>query len=140
MAIRQLNPYLNFDGTASKAIKLYEGALGATIENLQRFGDIPGNGPAAENKDRVIHALLRVGAGVLMLSDTQPGTTLPPGSNLHICLDFDDVADMSKKFDALSAGGTVTMPLQDTFWGARFGTLTDAFGIQWMFNAETKKA
>jgi histidinol phosphatase-like PHP family hydrolase len=60
---------------------------------------------------------------------------LPDGS-----LDFDDAADMTKKFEALSAGGGVTMPLQDTFWGARFGMLTDAFGIKWMFNFELKKS
>ncbi|MFN2447196.1 MAG: VOC family protein [Vicinamibacterales bacterium] len=54
------------------------------------------------------------------------------------CLDFDNVADMTQRFEALGAGGKVTMPLQDTFWGAKFGTLTDAFGVQWMFNCEHK--
>ncbi|HTY54572.1 MAG TPA: VOC family protein [Candidatus Binataceae bacterium] len=46
---------------------------------------------------------------------------------------------MPKKFEALAAGGKVTMQLQDTFWGARFGMLTDAYGIRWMFNCELKK-
>jgi PhnB protein len=139
MSIKQLNPYLNFDGTADKAIKLYERALGAKIEHLQRFSDIPGSKPAPENANRVMHALLRVGAGVVMISDGQPGTPHVVGNNVHICLDFDDPAEMSGKFDALAAGGKVTMPLQDTFWGARFGMLTDAFGISWMFNSELKK-
>jgi len=53
---------------------------------------------------------------------------------------FDDPADLQRKFDALAAGGKVTMPVQDTFWGAKFGMLTDAFGINWMFNAETRKS
>jgi len=64
MAIKQLNPYLNFDGTAGKAIELYQRVLGAKVEALQRFGDMPRNQQPPENKDRVMHALLRLeGAG-----------------------------------------------------------------------------
>ncbi|HVZ34498.1 MAG TPA: VOC family protein [Polyangiaceae bacterium] len=140
MAIKQLNPYLNFDGTAGKAIELYESALGAKAEGLQRFGDMPGGKVAPENKERVMHALLRIGAGVIMISDTQPGLPFTAGGNVHVCLDFDDAAEMTKKFEALSAGGKVTMPLQDTFWGAKFGMLTDAYGVQWMFNCNHPKA
>lgn len=138
MAIRQLNPYLNFDGDAAKAAKLYERALDAKIEALNKYGDMPGSGP--ENKERVMHGLLKLGdKGVIMLSDIQPGTPFIQGNNNYVCLDFDDVADMEKKFDALAEGGKVGMPLQDTFWGARFGFLTDAHGINWMFNCDLKK-
>jgi PhnB protein len=139
MSIRKLNPYLNFDGTADKAIQLYQSALGAKVESIQRFGDIPGGNPAPENKNRVIHALLQLGEGALMISDSQPGVPVSPGSNIHVCLDFSDPADMTKKFQALSAGGKVTMPLQDTFWGAKFGMLVDAYGINWMFNCDLKQ-
>ena len=76
-----------------------------------------------------------------MLSDTMPGMpAVPAASNTHINLDFDDTTDMAAKFDALAQGGKITMPLQDTFWNARFGMLTDKFNIQWMFNCELKKA
>jgi PhnB protein len=137
MAIRQLNPYLNFDGTAAKAIALYEKALGARAEDVRRFGDMPGGSPEA--KDRVMHAVLKLGAGVIMLSDTMPGMPFTPEGNQHVCLDFDDASDLAARFDALAAGGKITMPLQDTFWGAKFGMLTDAFGVRWMFNCDTKK-
>jgi len=141
MAIRQLNPYLNFDGTGGKAIELYQRALGAKVETMQRFGDMPGNQQPPENKDRIMHALLRLdGVGVIMISDTMPGHPLPLGTNVHLTLDFDDEADMAARFDALAAGGKVTMPLQDTFWGARFGMLIDAYGIPWMFNCNKKPA
>jgi PhnB protein len=144
MSIKQLNPYLNFEGTAAKAIKLYESALGAKAENVMRFGDMPSGAgapaPSAEQKDRVMHARLKIGQGVLMLSDTQPGMELPEGGNMHVSLDFDDVKEMNQRFEALAKDGKVTMPLQDTFWGARFGMLTDAFGIRWMFNCELRKA
>jgi PhnB protein len=139
MAIKNLNPYLNFNGTADKAIQLYESALGAKVENVSRFGDAQGMDVPPDQKNRVLHAVLRLGDGAVMLSDTMPNMPAPAGNNVHVSLNCDDVADMTKKFDALSVGGKVTMPLQDTFWGAKFGMLVDAFGIHWMFNCETRK-
>ena len=138
MPIRQLNPYLSFNGSAGKAIQLYESALGARTENVMRFGDAQGMPVAPADKDRVLHAVLHIGAGVLMLSDSMPGAPTPSGNNVTVTLDFDDAADMSARFDALAVGGKVTMPLADTFWGARFGMLTDAFGVPWMFNCQLK--
>jgi PhnB protein len=137
MSIKQLNPYLNFDGTAQKAIQLYEKALGAKVENIMRFGDAPGTSP--EHKDRVMHSLLRIGPNALMVSDTMPGTPLTAGSNAHVCLDFDDPQDLVARFGALAQGGQVTVPLADTFWGAKFGMLTDAYGASWMFNCMLQK-
>jgi PhnB protein len=139
MAIKKLNPYLMFDGDAGKAIKLYESALGAKAENLMRYGDMQGNKVAPEHKDRVMHAALSIGEGVVMISDCQPGTPVKVGSNVDVALHFDDVAEMTRRFEALAAGGEITMPLQDMFWGARFGALTDAYGVGWMFNCEIKK-
>jgi PhnB protein len=139
MAIKKLNPYLNFNGTAAQAIQLYEKVLGAKTEGLMRFGDTPGTAPA--EKDRVMHALLRIGEGVIMASDTMASAPVNTDGrgNVHITLDFDDPMDMARKFEGLATGGKVTMPLQDTFWGARFGMVTDAYGINWMFNCEIKK-
>jgi PhnB protein len=134
MSIKQLNPYLNFDGTAEKAVKLYESALGAKIEGLQRFGDIPGGETKPAHANRVMHARLNIGGGTLMLSDTPPGMPFAREGNVHVLLELDDPADLNEKFEALAVGGQVTMPVQDTFWGARFGMLTDAYGIRWMFN------
>jgi PhnB protein len=137
MSIKQLNPYLNFDGTAEKAIQLYEKALGAKTEHIMRFGDAPGTAP--EDKNRVMHALLHIGAGTLMVSDTMPDKPSTGGANVHVCLDFDEPADLIAKFDALAKGGKVTVPVNDTFWGAKFGMLTDAYGVSWMFNCMLKK-
>ena len=86
-----------------------------------------------------MHAALRIGEGTIMISDSQPGVPVTAGTNMHVTLDFDDATDMARKFEALSTGGKVTMPLQDTFWGAKFGMLTDAHGVSWMFNCETRK-
>jgi PhnB protein len=138
MPIKSLSPYLNFNGNAGQAIKHYESALGAKADNIMRFGEMAGPDAPQEIKDRVMHCVLRIGPGVLMISDGRPGTQVPPGGNSHVNLDFDNLDEMGKAFQALSAGGEVTMPLADMFWGARWGTLTDAYGIQWMFNCEKK--
>jgi PhnB protein len=141
MAIEKLNPYLNFNGTAEKAIKTYETVLGAKAENIMRFGDMQGMDVAPADKNRILHAALHIGGGVLMLSDTMPNAPVPMGpSNAHVALHFDDPVETTKTFEALAAGGKVTMPLADTFWGAKFGMLTDAFGIQWMFDCPLKKS
>jgi PhnB protein len=94
---------------------------------------------APGDKNRVMHAVLQLGAGTIMLSDTMPNAPVASEGNVTVSLDFDDVGDMTAKFDALGAGGKVTMPLADTFWGAKFGMLTDAFGVRWMLNCDTKK-
>jgi PhnB protein len=134
MSITQLNPYLNFNGTADKAIKLYERALGAKTEAIQRFGEAPGMTVPEAHKQRVLHARLRIGAGTVMISDAPPDMQVASEGNVHVCLDFDKLADAAARFDALAQGGKITMPLQDTFWGATFGMLTDPYGVRWMFN------
>ena len=134
MSITKLSPYLNFNGTADKAVALYQRALGAKTEAIQRFGEIPGTTVPEEHKHRVMHARLQLGGGAVMISDTPPGTPVASEGNVHVCLELDDIADANAKFAALAEGGKVTMPLQDTFWGARFGMLTDAYGVRWMFN------
>lgn len=138
MAVTMINPYLFYNGTASKALDLYKTALGAkAVGDISKFGDAPGT--AAGDADRVMHAMLDISGQTIMLSDTMSQQPVAEGGNVQVCLNFDDVDETNQKFTALSAGGNVTMPLADTFWGARFGTLTDAYGIQWMFNCQLKK-
>ena len=135
MSIKSLNPYLHFNGNAQEAIALYERTLGAKVEALNRFADVPDSEFTPEHKNRIMHAALRIGEAVLMLSDGMPSKAVATGdNNFQVCLHFDDVADMSTKFDALAAGGHVSFPLSDTFGGAKFGMLTDLHGIRWMFN------
>jgi PhnB protein len=140
MSIKSLNPYLNFDGRAAEAIAHYERALGAKTGMVMRFGEVQGMPVAPENRDRVMHATLTMGGGTIMVSDGPPGAPVAAGDTTQVALHFaDDLADMDRKFTALAEGGQVTMPLTDTFWGARFGTLVDRFGIRWMFNGELPK-
>jgi len=140
MAIHGLNPYLILDGTAEKAIRHYERALGAKVEGIMRYSEMPGEKVDPAYVNQIIHAALQIGGGMLMVSDAGPGSQVASDTNVHVCLQFEDPTDVAKKFEALAEGGQVTMPLADTFWGARFGMLTDAYGIRWMFNAQLNKA
>ena len=81
-----------------------------------------------------MHALLKKGDSCIMASDPMPGMPVHQGSNFFININCDTRDEQDTYWNALSAGGTVTMPLADQFWGARFGMLTDKFGIGWMFN------
>ena len=140
MAIKQLNPYILFNGTAEKAIQLYESALGAKTEKKTRYGDVPASNAPPEHKNLIIHAVLRIGEGVVMVSDATPDSPVATEGNVQIALDFAEPPDMAKAFEALATGGKIVLPIQDTFWGAKFGMLTDAYGVRWMFNCELKKA
>jgi PhnB protein len=140
MSIRRINPYIILNGTASQAIQLYQSALGAKAEAIMRYGDVPGmKAVPPEQRDMVVHAMLKIGEGTLMLSDTTPDRAVTDGGKVEIALDYTDLAEMEKAFTAMSAGGQVGVPIQDMFWGAKFGALTDAYGVKWMFNCETKK-
>ena len=132
MPIKSLNAYINFNGTAAKAIALYERVLGARTLSVSRAGDTPGVDVPADQRDRIVHGVLLLGGTQLMVSDA--ASNLQTGGNVHVSIDFTDVTDMTEKFTALAEGGAVTVPLQDTFWGAKFGMLIDPFGVRWMFN------
>jgi PhnB protein len=140
MAARELTPYLFFDGTADKAIQLYEKVLGAKAE-VMRFKDAPPGGfpYRPEEANRVMHALLTIGSVRLMLSDTTAEMPERAGTNVQLHLGFDDLKELERTFEALATGGKVNMPLGDAFWGARFGALTDAFGIVWMMSCPLPK-
>jgi PhnB protein len=71
-----------------------------------------------------------------MASDASPGKTYGEGS-ISLSLGTNDLADAERVFNRLAEGGNVEMPLTDMFWGARFGMLTDKFGIDWMINCRT---
>ena len=80
---------------------------------------------------KVIHARLVVGDAVLMASD---GPEAEVRKGFAVALQVDTPADVDRLFNALSEGGTVTMPAGETFFSKRFGMLTDRFGTPWMIN------
>jgi PhnB protein len=130
--------YLNFDGNCRDAMKFYAKCLGAELM-MMPFSEAPGDFPK-EAKDRVMHSKLdKGGETLLMASDTAPGMPFKPGTNFAVSVHCESQPEIDGVFGRFSEGGKVTMPLQDTFWGARFGMLTDRFGVNWMFNYEKPK-
>jgi len=136
--MKEMITYLNFNGNCRDAMKFYERCFGGELQ-MMPFSEAPGDHPP-EAKDRIMHARLSNGTSVLMASDTMPGMPFQPGTNFGICVTCQSQEELERFFTAVGEKGKVTMPLQDTFWGARFGMLTDQFGINWMFNFEKPKA
>ena len=134
----QLITYVTFAGNCEEAMNFYKEAIGAEILLVNRMGDSPME--IAENlKNKIMHARLQIGENQLYMSDTFDPSTLKQGNNVSLSIQVDDTAKLEKLFNDLSAGGKVTMPLADAFWGARFGMFIDKFGIHWMLNCELKK-
>ncbi|HEY8551355.1 MAG TPA: VOC family protein [Vicinamibacterales bacterium] len=134
MPVKSATPYLILNGKAREAISLYERALGARVENLKRFGDMDASCPEAR-RDNVMHAELRVGSALLMLSDGGPDGTGPaqPGP-ISVALELDDQQETRRIFDGLANGGKAVQPLFDSPWGTLFGVVQDRFGISWMLD------
>jgi PhnB protein len=135
--MKEMITYLNFDGNAGDAMSFYSRCLGGEL-SLMRFSEP--NADAPGGRDRIMHAKLTRGSCILMASDTPSGTCFNQGNNFYICLNCESLEETEKLFSALGESGKVTMPLQDTFWGARFGMLLDRFGVNWMFSYEKPRS
>lgn len=132
-------PYLTFNGNAKEAFQFYAKALGGEILHIQTFGEVNPETPEAD-KDRVMHAILKSGDLTMMTSDTRSSDHHAiNGDVISLSMNFTEEKTINNTFEALSEGATIIMPLQDTFWNARFGILKDRFGIQWMFNYDKPK-
>ena len=128
----QLNPYLLFNGQCAAAFKYYENCLGGKIEVMMPHAGTPAESQVPANwRDKIIHARMVVGDKVLMGSDAPPDRYEAP-KGFSISLDVDSPADAERIFKALSAKGTVNMPLQKTFFAESFAMVVDQFGIPWM--------
>jgi PhnB protein len=141
------NTYLNFPRNTEEAFNFYKSVFGGefTRGGIARMGDAPTmeGQPAIADADKnlVMHIELPIVGGHVLMGTDAPesmGFKVNFGNNMHISLEPDTKAETRKLFSALSAGGKVTMELADMFWGAYFGSCTDKFGVQWMFNCEEK--
>jgi len=143
----RVSTYLNFPRNTAEVFNFYKTVFNSDFgaNGIMRFRDIPaGEGvpPIAESdKDLVMHVELPIMGGHVLMGTDAPesmGFKVNYGNNVSINLEPDTREETVKLFKALSAGGQITMELQDTFWGAYFGSCTDKYGIQWMFNCAQK--
>jgi PhnB protein len=142
----QVSTYLNFARSTEEAFNFYKSVFGGEFDGgIRRLGDAPpppGAPPLSDaDKKLVMHVALPILGGHVLMGTDAPesmGFTVNFGNNIYICLNPDSKQETKKLFDKLSAGGKVTMNLEEMFWGAYFGTCTDKFGVMWMFNCDVK--
>jgi len=126
--------YLNFQGTCAEAFRFYERCFGGRIEFMQTFGESPmKNDVKPEEYGLIMHVALKVDDDTLMGSDAPPGRYQAP-QGIYVAVHPKTYAEAERIFNELSAGGSVEMPFQKTFWSPGFGMTRDRFGIPWMVN------
>ena len=145
----RVSTYLNFPGNTEEAFNFYKTVFGGEFHGggIQRFGDIasPEGMPPLSDEDKklILHVELSILGGHILMATDAPesmGLKVDYGNNIHINLEPETRKETKKLYEALSDGGKVTMELQDMFWGAYFGSCTDKYGVNWMFNfAEESK-
>ena len=139
-----VNVYLNFDGNCEEAFNFYKSVFGGEFPYLGRYKDMPAQegqesfAPAMGEK--IMHVSLAISKGTMIMGSDIGGEwakTFQKGNNFSLSLTADSKEEADRLFNELSAGGLVTMPMQNTFWGDYFGTFTDQFGINWMVSFNT---
>lgn len=142
----QINPYLHFLGNTEEVFNFYKSVFGGEFEAVMRYGDMSGQegceNMADEDKQKIMHIALPVSDGHVLMGTDAVGEYAADatfGNNISLSVNADSRDEAEKLFNGLADGGTVTMPLGDTFWGAYFGMLKDKYNIQWMVNHDNPK-
>ncbi len=126
----RMSTYVNFAGTCAEAFRYYEKHLGAKVGMFMTHGQTPGQSRVSpEWKDKVLHARIIIGDTELAAADIP---NAEPMRSAYLTLAMDSDVEAERAFSALSDGGQVFMPMQETFFASRFGQLRDRFGINWM--------
>ncbi len=135
----KLNPYISFKDTTSEAMQFYKTVFGGEL-TMNTFKEFQASTDPSED-NLIMHAELETQNGMtLMASDTPDRMEYRPGTNFSVSLSGDNEAELTAYFQKLSAGGTVTMPLDKAPWGDSFGMCTDKFGVSWLVNISPAKA
>lgn len=126
----KLHTYLNFPGTTREAFQYYEQHLGAKIEALMKYAEMPGDHlTPPEWSDPILHGQLQIGGTTLMASDVP---NAEPTRSSYLTILAPDSAEAERMFGALAEGGKILMPMEETFFAHRFGEVRDRYGIAWM--------
>jgi len=136
-----MNVYLSFDGRCSEALDFYAQCLGGKVLMKVSYADAPGAEPPSEAlRQRLMHGRITARGMILMGSDIPPQQTFEGYKGFQVSVQVSDVEEGRKIFEALSSGGTVSMPYAATFWSPGFGMMVDKFGVGWMVNCEPAQA
>jgi PhnB protein len=130
----KLNTYVNFAGKCAEAFRFYEKHLGGKIGMIMTRGELPDQTQVKpESKDAVVHARISIGDTELMGADVDDAQ---PMRSAYLSLSVQSETEAERIYSALSDGGQVFMPMQETFFATRFAQLRDRFGINWMLTRE----
>ena len=134
----KLNPYISFDGNAREAMEFYQSVFGGKLD-VSTFKDFQAPVDAAD-ENLVMHSVLETDTGlVLMGADTPEKMRYQEGARISLSLNGEDEAELKGYFEKLSAGGTVTQPLEKAVWGDWFGMCVDKYGLNWFVNITGEK-
>ena len=134
-----INSHLTFSGNCREAMTFYQSCLGGEL-TFQTVGDSPLSAKMPKKmKDSILHSTLSNGSVLLMGSDMVNENGLTRGNAISLTLNCESEKEIRNCYKKLSAGGQATHPLEDTFWGALFGGLTDKYGNIWMLNYNRKQ-
>lgn len=132
----QVSPYLSFNGQCELAFRLYEQSLGGQCGPIFRYGGSPmADQVPPDWQDKIMHGSIAVGGLVLMGADVVPASYEEP-KGFSLSVQISNVSEAERIFQDLSQEGSVVVPLEKTFWAARFGMVIDRFGIPWTINCE----
>ena len=136
-----ITPYVNLTGNAEEALEFYKSIFGGEVD-IMRYAGSPAAGMAPpEYGNKVMHGSLKVdGCVLLMMNDATPDRADGPRGGFALAFGTEDESKASAVFNKLAEGGKIEMPLENTFWGAKFGMLEDKFGISWMVNCALQPA
>ena len=134
----KVQPYLAFEGRTQEALDFYQSAIGAVVENVIRYKDMPGACPPGSGMDeKILHSSFLVGETQVMASDGRMSGDKAEFKGISLTLTVDDDAEAKKRFAALQAGGQVIQPLIPAFFTNSFGIVADKFGVTWMIVSST---
>ncbi|CAN5208076.1 VOC family protein [soil metagenome] len=137
-----LHPHLFFRGQAEEAFNFYKSVFGGDFTGpMHKYKDVPSENVDDAIKDWVMHVSIMVGKNTMLMGadyHTAAGN-YNQGNGFSVYIDTDSKEQADEYFNGLAAGGRVSMPQEDTFWGSYFGMLTDKFGVNWMIAYDAKK-
>ena len=132
----QVTVNLGFNGQCEAAFKLYEQCLGAEPGPVFRYAGSPmADDVPADWQDKIMHGSVKVGDLVLMGGDVAPERYEEP-KGFALSVQITSTEEAERIFHGLARDGRIVMPLEKTFWAARFGMVVDRFGIPWMINCD----
>lgn len=132
--------YLSFDGNCEQAMDFYKEVLNGEYQMVMRYADGPPEYNVPGNEEKIMHVTMMFGDGCELKASDSFHMPIEKGNAYHVSLLADSETQGEAFFNGLSEGGQVTMPYQEVFWGGKFGSFIDRFGIQWMVSSNPDKS